>query len=77
VREEYDKQEVKLLKTILLEGIKKNVFIVDNLDITANVIVTAMKGFEIPFFKGNENGEIEKRLNELIRILINGISIRK
>jgi hypothetical protein len=51
-------------------------FEINNVEITAPAILTALKGLEMPFFLENKYNELESRLNELISILIRGIEKR-
>ncbi|MCK4696032.1 MAG: hypothetical protein KAT74_09725 [Candidatus Cloacimonetes bacterium] len=50
-----------------------NEFEINNVELTAPAILTALKGLEIPFFIEDKYNELESRLNELISILIRGI----
>ncbi|MBI5538717.1 MAG: TetR/AcrR family transcriptional regulator [Bacteroidia bacterium] len=69
----YDKAELQLVKQILLDGVKQNYFDIENLEITANTIVTALKGLEIPFFVQNGNADFEKNIENLFNLICFGL----
>ena len=76
IRERYDNEETILIKSILTGGVNNNEFEINNVEITAPAILTALKGLEMPFFLENKYNELESRLNELISILIRGVMKR-
>ncbi|MCK4408366.1 MAG: TetR/AcrR family transcriptional regulator [Bacteroidales bacterium] len=76
IRERYDNEETILIKSILTGGVNNDEFEINNVEITAPAILTALKGLEMPFFLENKYNELESRLNELISILIRGIMKR-
>ena len=76
IRERYDNEETILIKSILTGGVNNNEFEINNVEITAPAILTALKGLEMPFFLENKYNELESRLNELIRIMIRGMEKR-
>ena len=76
IRERYDNEETILIKSILTGGVNNDEFEINNVEITAPAILTALKGLEMPFFLENKYNELESRLNELISILIRGIKKR-
>ncbi|MBE9481380.1 MAG: TetR/AcrR family transcriptional regulator [Bacteroidetes bacterium] len=73
IRQRYDNEETILIKSILTGGVNNNEFEINNVELTAPAILTALKGLEIPFFIEDKYNEMETRLNELIAILIRGI----
>ena len=73
IRQRYDNEETSLIKSILTGGVNNNEFEINNVEIAAPAILTALKGLEIPFFIEDKYNEEEIRLNELIAILIRGI----
>ena len=73
IRQRYDNEETILIKSILTGGVNNNEFEINNVEIAAPAILTALKGLEIPFFIEDKYNEEEIRLNELIAILIRGI----
>lgn len=75
IREKYDTEEVTLVKSILVAGIKNGEFEKNDEDQTAFVIVRALKGFEIPILV-SKHLEIEEKLEFMIHILLRGIEKR-
>ncbi len=73
VREKYDKQEIRILTGILEEGQKNGVFRTDDPELAAIAIVTALKGLEIPLFWSKANKNIERRVDDLLNILLYGL----
>lgn len=73
IRHKYDSEEVQTLKWILDDGIKKKVFQVENTELAATAISTAMKGLEVPLFWKNKDPNLESRLDDLLQILFYGI----
>jgi AcrR family transcriptional regulator len=73
IRREYDRYEIKIVTEILKKGIKDNKFLIEDPALSAVAIVTAMKGLEIPLFINKEHGNIEDRLDNLIKFLFYGL----
>jgi len=76
VREKYDRQEIKIVKEILEEGTNKKVFRIEDPELAAIAIVTALKGLEIPLFWSKANKNLEKRTDQLLGVLFNGILMK-
>ena len=76
IRKTYDKDEVKVVAGIIQDGIERGKFSVEDPQLSAVAIVTAMKGLEIPLFINKEHGNFENRLNNLINFLFYGIVTR-
>ena len=77
IRERYDKEEVQTLEHILKEGSRLNTFTVENTELAAIAICTAMKGLEIPLFWKRKDYGIESRLDDILDMLFYGIVKRK
>jgi AcrR family transcriptional regulator len=73
IRKKYDQNEVKIVTEILQRGIKQQKFVIDEPKLSAVALVTAMKGLEIPLFINKDHGNIEDRLDNLIKILFYGL----
>ncbi|MBE0652991.1 MAG: TetR/AcrR family transcriptional regulator [Bacteroidales bacterium] len=73
IRRDYDRREVKVVTSILQEGMDKKKFVIDDPELAAVALVTAMKGLEIPLFIKKEHGNIEARLDNLIQFLFYGL----
>ncbi len=73
IRERYDKEEVQTVEYILTEGARVNTFNIENTELAAIAICTAMKGLEIPLFWKNKSYAIESRLDDILDMLFYGI----
>ena len=76
IRMNYDKNEVKIVTEILQRGIKRKKFVIEEPGLSAVAIVTVMKGLEVPLFINKDYGNIEDRLDNLIKILFYGLVTR-
>ena len=76
LREKHFKDEVKMIKQILKKGVEQRVFLIKNLELTAQAIITALKGFEYPWVMENDVSKTEKSIDSLLEILFNGIVTR-
>lgn len=73
IRKDYDQNEIKIVTRILEAGIEKGEFSIDDPNLGAVAIVTAMKGLEIPLFLKKDHGNMEDRLDNLINFLFYGL----
>ena len=73
IRSRYDREELAILRLILYDGMRKNVFNVDNSEYTALAIQTTLKGLEVPLFWKKKEVNIENRLNAILDVLFYGI----
>ena len=73
MREKYFRDETNLIKDILNRGVKKGIFIVEDLELTAFAIITALKGFEYLWATENNVSKTEKSIDCLLSILFKGI----
>ena len=73
VREKYDRLEAEMIKHILQKGIDSDVFYLENIELTALAIQTAIKGIDIPLLISKEEINIEKKVKEILRVLFYGI----
>lgn len=76
IRKKYDNEEVVLIKSILTGGINNKEFDLNNVELTAPAILTALNGLELPFFIEDKYNKLEIRLEELVRLLIMGLEKR-
>lgn len=77
IREKYDREELAILRLILYDGYRKNVFSIANSEYTALAIQTTLKGLEVPLFWMKKEVNIENRLNAILDVLFNGILKKK
>jgi AcrR family transcriptional regulator len=73
IRIKYDENEIRIIADFLTQGVKDNEFIVNDVDLAAIAIATAMKGLEIPLFWSGKENEFEERINNVVALLYNGI----
>lgn len=70
--------EVNSVKNLLLDGIEKGIYTIQNPELTARTIVTLLQGFEVPLIKKNlSDEEIQKSIDEMLNILFHGIVTKK
>ena len=53
VRKRFDAKEIQLFKDVLREGVEKGVFLVDDIDMTAELVHYSVKGIEVPYIRGH------------------------
>ncbi len=73
IRKKYDQEEIQMMEKILIEGVEKGIFEIEDTSLAAIAIVTALKGIEVPLFHGTEERDIEHRLEQVIHILFHGV----
>jgi AcrR family transcriptional regulator len=74
LREEYDRRETALIRSILEEGVKAGLFSITDVDMTSKVFITALKGFEYEWLmKENAPEDIEANVDGLLTVFYNGI----
>lgn len=59
VRKRFDRKEINLIKSILVEGVEEDIFHVDDIEMTASLIHYCLKGIEVPFIRGQIGADIE------------------
>ena len=75
-RMDFTKFEIETISEILLDGQKQEVFQVDDIASTSEVIVIAMKGLEVPLIMKEETKDIEDATIQMLNILFKGIESR-
>jgi AcrR family transcriptional regulator len=74
LRKNHLETEIKRVEKLLEEGLVKGVFKIQNPELTAKTIVTALHGFEVPLIVKNlSDDEIQKSVDEMLNILFFGI----
>jgi AcrR family transcriptional regulator len=69
----YDKEEIRLFKNILIEGVHSGYFKIYDIDLAAIAFVTAMRGMENTFLLNKEDPLLAKRIDAIINIILYGI----
>jgi len=76
-REEYNRFEKDMIRSILQEGVTDGVFEIEDLDLTAEAILAALKGLEFHWTINIPMEEIENNIDALLNILFRGIEKRE
>ncbi|MFN8256892.1 MAG: TetR/AcrR family transcriptional regulator [Bacteroidales bacterium] len=69
----YDKEEIRLFKNILIEGVESGFFKIYDIDLAAIAFVTAMRGMENTFLQKRDDPQIDKKIEGVIHIILYGI----
>jgi AcrR family transcriptional regulator len=70
--------EVNVVKNLLLEGVDKGIYTIQNPELTAKTVVTLLQGFEVPLIQKNlSDEELQKSVDEMLNILFFGIVKQK
>lgn len=59
MRKEFDRKETALFRRVLHEGKEQNLFDIDNVEITADILHYCIKGIEVPYIRGQIGGELD------------------
>lgn len=74
LRVNHDREEKRIIKEILQEGIERGIYIIiKDLEITAVAIITALKGLEFSWVIESDISKIEKNIDSLLGVLFYGI----
>jgi len=74
VRQQSREAEQEMLRAIMEEGVTKNEFDIKNLRLAAVGISTALRGLELPLFRGIENfDDFRLQLDNILNIMFYGI----
>ncbi len=76
LRNKYHSREISILQNILIEGVKSREFSIQDPELAAIALVTAIKGLETPLLIKGEKRNLEKRIDYVVRILFFGIMRR-
>lgn len=72
-RRKVDVKEIALIRTIVSEGIDKNIFKRMDADLSSTIIFYAIKGLEVPYIRQNISSEFEKNKNSIVEFVFMGI----
>jgi AcrR family transcriptional regulator len=75
-REKYDKDEIEIVESFLKDGVKQGLFNIEETNLTAIAIVTALKGLEVPLFKQQYYKNYEIHIAHLTEVIFYGIMKR-
>jgi AcrR family transcriptional regulator len=77
IRSELFDREVNIIRSILYEGVEKNIFRLNNVSLTASAIGHALRGFELNLLVQENEDRIEHYLDELMNIAFYGLTSEK
>lgn len=73
VRAKYDKEEMKMVESILKDGVRNNRFKLVNTELATVAIVTAIKGLEYNIVIRDGPDKLEQQVEQLLMFLFYGI----
>jgi len=76
-RRKIDAKEIALIRSILSEGIEKNIFKRMDLDLSSIIIFYSIKGLEVPYIRQNINSDFEKNKNSIVEFIFMGIKKKR
>jgi AcrR family transcriptional regulator len=77
IKAKNEKDEIRMIKRILIEGVRREKFHIDDLNLTAIGITTAIKGLEMPLSAGVYGSfDIEMSVDNIVKIICYGIMKR-
>lgn len=59
MRKEFDRKETALFRRVLHEGKEQNLFDIDDVEITADILHYCIKGIEVPYIRGQIGEELD------------------
>ena len=59
MRKEFDRKETALFRRVLHEGKELNLFDIDNVEITVDILHYCIKGIEVPYIRGQIGEELD------------------
>lgn len=59
MRKEFDRKETAFFRRVLHEGKELNLFDIDNVEITADILHYCIKGIEVPYIRGQIGEELD------------------
>jgi AcrR family transcriptional regulator len=77
IKRRYEQDEIRMIKRILIEGVRKNEFEIYDFNLAAIGITTAIKGLEMPLSAGTYgNVNLESSVDIILKIICYGIMKR-
>jgi AcrR family transcriptional regulator len=74
IRENYDREELEFIQSLLHEGVEKGEFRVKSITDTSFALASALKGLEFPLFFNPNDQKLTERIDALLDILFYGIA---
>ena len=77
IKRKYEQDEIRMIKRILIEGVRKNEFEIYDFNLAAIGITTAIKGLEMPLSAGIYGSvNLERSVDIILKIMCYGIMKR-
>jgi AcrR family transcriptional regulator len=76
-RRKIDFKEIALIRSILAEGVEKNIFKHMDLDLSSVIIFYAIKGLEVPYIRQNISSDFEKNKDSIVEFVFTGIKKKR
>jgi len=77
IKDRYEQNEIRMIKRILIEGVRKNEFEIYDFNLAAIGITMAIKGLEMPLSAGvYSNINLERSVDIILKIICYGIMKR-
>ena len=77
IKHKYEQNEIRMIKRILIEGVRKNEFEIYDFNLVAIGLTTAIKGLEMPLSAGYYgNIDLERSVDIILKIMCYGIMKR-
>ncbi|MDX9881121.1 MAG: TetR/AcrR family transcriptional regulator [Prolixibacteraceae bacterium] len=77
IKHRYHQEEIRMIKRILIEGVRKNEFEIYDFTLAATGITTAIKGLEMPLAAGEySTANLEQSVDNILKIICYGIMKR-
>lgn len=73
IRTEFDKEEISIILSILDDGIRRGVFYVQNMSLTARNLLVSLKAFEPNFMDMDPDEETKQKQANILRIVMFGL----
>ncbi|MDD5724103.1 MAG: TetR/AcrR family transcriptional regulator [Syntrophales bacterium] len=77
IRNDFLEQEIKIIDSILRQGMEKGVFRLNDVSLAARAIAHALRGFELNWLVQEGEETIERYLDELLNLLFFGLMVEK
>jgi AcrR family transcriptional regulator len=72
-RRKIDIKEIAIIRAIITEGIKNNIFKQMDPELSSIILFYAIKGLEVPYIRQNISAEFAKNKNSIIEFVFKGI----
>jgi AcrR family transcriptional regulator len=76
-RRKIDVREISLIRSIISEGIEKNIFNRIDPDLSSIIIFYSIKGLEVPYIRQNISTEFERNKNSIVEFVFTGIKKKR